>query len=157
MVKEESTGTTWEAYILTDEEGKEITEVSKSAKDAENGVLTLPEMHNHLTVTHTFTKNWANAGDSNLTWENIGVKEMDVTGTLYVGVMENGTLTGTMTNASDFFEGSQWEAWFKNLGGLGDEEENYKFEKSQTIDVGTKGEIKFQPACLCGSGDKSRI
>ncbi len=99
MVKEESTGTTWEAYILTDEEGKEITEVSKSAKDAENGVLTLPEMHNHLTVTHTFTKNWANAGDSNLTWENIGVKEMDVTGTLYVGVMENGTLTGTMTNA----------------------------------------------------------
>ena len=144
VVKEESTGTTWEAYILTDEEGKEITEVSKSAKDAENGVLTLPEMHNHLTVTHTFTKNWANAGDSNLTWENIGVKEMDVTGTLYVGVMENGTLTGTMTNASDFFEGSQWEAWFKNLGGLGDEEENYKFEKSQTIDVGTKGEIKFE-------------
>ena len=38
VVKEESTGTTWEAYILTDEEGKEITEVSKSAKDAENGV-----------------------------------------------------------------------------------------------------------------------
>ena len=137
VVKEESTGTTWEAYILTDEEGKEITEVSKSAKDAENGVLTLPEMHNHLTVTHTFTKNWANAGDSNLTWENIGVKEMDVTGTLYVGVMENGTLTGTMTNASDFFEGSQWEAWFKDLGGLDDEEGSYKFEKSQTIDVGS--------------------
>ena len=137
VVKEESTGTTWEAYILTDEEGKEITEVSKSAKDAENGVLTLPEMHNHLTVTHTFTKNWENAGDDNLTWENIGVEEMDVTGTLYVGVMENGTLTGTMTNASDFFEGSQWEAWFENLGGLGDEEGNYKFEKSQTIDVGS--------------------
>lgn len=137
VVKEESTGTTWEAYILTDEEGKEITEVSKSAKDAENGVLTLPEMHNHLTVTHTFTKNWANAGDDNLTWENIGVEKMDVTGTLYVGVMENGTLTGTMTNASDFFEGGQWEAWFENLGGLGDEEGNYKFEKSQTIDVGS--------------------
>ena len=141
VVKEESTGTTWEAYILTDEEGKEITEVSKSAKDAENGVLTLPEMHNHLTVTHTFTKNWANAGDDNLTWENIGVEKMDVTGTLYVGVMnENGTglqEDSEMKLASEFFTESQWNEWFKNLGDLGDEEGNYKFEKSQTIDVGS--------------------
>jgi|GEM_PF-5758244 len=141
VVKEESTGTTWEAYILTDEEGKEITEVSKSAKDAENGVLTLPEMHNHLTVTHTFTKNWANAGDSNLTWENIGVKEMDVTGTLYVGVMENGTLKkqadgAVMVKASEFFE-SGWGNWF--VGDL----TNYAFFQDKTINVGTEGEIVF--------------
>ena len=138
VVKEESTGTTWEAYILTDEEGKEITEVSKSAKDAENGVLTLPEMHNHLTVTHTFTKNWENAGDDNLTWENIGVEEMKVTGTLYVGVMENGTLkeqTGgaVMVKASEFFK-SGWDGWFDT---------GYKFEQSQSINVGTEGEIVF--------------
>ena len=138
VVKEESTGTTWEAYILTDEEGKEITEVSKSAKDAENGVLTLPEMHNHLTVTHTFTKNWANAGDDNLTWENIGVEKMDVTGTLYVGVMENGTLkeqTGgaVMVKASEFFK-SGWDGWFDT---------GYKFEQSQSINVGTEGKIVF--------------
>ena len=138
VVKEESTGTTWEAYILTDEEGKEITEVSKSAKDAENGVLTLPEMHNHLTVTHTFTKNWANAGDSNLTWENIGVEEMKVTGTLYVGVMENDTLQqqadGTvMVKAFDFFE-DEWNKWFDT---------GYDFEKLQSIDVGTEGKIVF--------------
>ena len=138
VVKEESTGTTWEAYILTDEEGKEITEVSKSAKDAENGVLTLPEMHNHLTVTHTFTKNWANAGDDNLTWENIGVEEMKVTGTLYVGVMENDTLQqqadGTvMVKAFDFFE-DEWNKWFDT---------GYDFEKLQSIDVGTEGKIVF--------------
>ena len=138
VVKEESTGTTWEAYILTDEEGKEITEVSKSAKDAENGVLTLPEMHNHLTVTHTFTKNWENAGDDNLTWENIGVEEMKVTGTLYVGVMENDTLQqqadGTvMVKAFDFFE-DEWNKWFDT---------GYDFEKLQSIDVGTEGKIVF--------------
>ena len=138
VVKEESTGTTWEAHILTDEEGKEITEVSKSAKDAENGVLTLPEMHNHLTVTHTFTKNWANAGDDNLTWENIGVEEMKVTGTLYVGVMENDTLQqqadGTvMVKAFDFFE-DEWNKWFDT---------GYDFEKLQSIDVGTEGKIVF--------------
>lgn len=159
VVKEESTGTTWEAYILTDEEGKEITEVSKSAKDAENGVLTLPEMHNHLTVTHTFTKNWENAGDDNLTWENIGVEEMKVTGTLYVGVMnENGTglqEDSEMKLASEFLTESQWNEWFKNLGGLGEEEENYKFEKSQTIDVGTEGEIKFENLPLVQKNEDS--
>lgn len=148
VVKEESTGTTWEAYILTDEEGKEITEVSKSAKDAENGVLTLPEMHNHLTVTHTFTKNWENAGDGNLTWENIGVKEMDVTGTLYVGVMENGTLkeqTGgaVMVKASEFFK-SGWDGWFDT---------GYKFEQSQSINVGTEGKIVFDNLPLVQKND----
>lgn len=148
VVKEESTGTTWEAYILTDEEGKEITEVSKSAKDAENGVLTLPEMHNHLTVTHTFTKNWANAGDDNLTWENIGVEKMDVTGTLYVGVMENGTLkeqTGgaVMVKASEFFK-SGWDGWFDT---------GYKFEQSQSINVGTEGKIVFDNLPLVQKND----
>ena len=132
-VTEDSTGKSWDVYITTPNK-----QVQKSADQAsEDGKLDLGTLTNTLETTHTFTKNWANAGDSNLTWENIGVKEMDVTGTLYVGVMENGTLTGTMTNASDFFEGSQWEAWFENLGGLGDEEGNYKFEKSQTIDVGS--------------------
>ena len=148
VVKEESTGTTWEAYILTDEEGKEITEVSKSAKDAENGVLTLPEMHNHLTVTHTFTKNWENAGDDNLTWENIGVEEMKVTGTLYVGVMENGTLkeqTGgaVMVKASEFFK-SGWDGWFDT---------GYKFEQSQSINVGTEGKIVFDNLPLVQKND----
>ena len=148
VVKENSTGTTWEAYILTDEEGKEITEVSKSAKDAENGVLTLPEMHNHLTVTHTFTKNWENAGDDNLTWENIGVEEMKVTGTLYVGVMENGTLkeqTGgaVMVKASEFFK-SGWDGWFDT---------GYKFEQSQSINVGTEGKIVFDNLPLVQKND----
>ena len=132
-VTEDSTGKSWDVYITTPNK-----QVQKSADQAsEDGKLDLGTLTNTLETIHTFTKNWANAGDSNLTWENIGVKEMDVTGTLYVGVMENGTLTGTMTNASDFFEGSQWEAWFKDLGGLGDEEGSYKFEKSQTIDVGS--------------------
>lgn len=132
-VTEDSTGKSWDVYITTPNK-----QVQKSADQAsEDGKLDLGTLTNTLETTHTFTKNWANAGDSNLTWENIGVKEMDVTGTLYVGVMENGTLTGTMTNASDFFEGSQWEAWFKDLGGLDDEEGSYKFEKSQTIDVGS--------------------
>ena len=133
-VTEDSTGKSWDVYITT----PSSKQVQKSADQAsEDGKLDLGTLTNTLETTHTFTKNWANAGDSNLTWENIGVKEMDVTGTLYVGVMENGTLTGTMTNASDFFEGSQWEAWFKDLGGLDDEEGSYKFEKSQTIDVGS--------------------
>ena len=132
-VTEDSTGKSWDVYITTPNK-----QVQKSADQAsEDGKLDLGTLTNTLETTHTFTKNWENAGDDNLTWENIGVEEMDVTGTLYVGVMENGTLTGTMTNASDFFEGSQWEAWFENLGGLGDEEGNYKFEKSQTIDVGS--------------------
>ena len=132
-VTEDSTGKSWDVYITTPNK-----QVQKSADQAsEDGKLDLGTLTNTLETTHTFTKNWENAGDENLTWENIGVKEMDVTGTLYVGVMENGTLTGTMTNASDFFEGSQWEAWFKDLGGLGDEEGSYKFEKSQTIDVGS--------------------
>lgn len=133
VVKEESMGTDWEVYV------ENPAKVEKEASDTNiaEGILNLGELKNSLTVTHTFTKNWENAGDDNLTWENIGVEKMDVTGTLYVGVMENGTLTGTMTNASDFFEGSQWEAWFENLGGLGDEEGNYKFKKSQTIDVGS--------------------
>lgn len=148
VVKEESTGTTWEAYILTDEEGKEITEVSKSAKDAENGVLTLPEMHNHLTVTHTFTKNWANAGDDNLTWENIGVEKMDVTGTLYVGVMneEKNNLLNEMQPASEFFKAG-WGSWFGT---------DYKFEKLQSIDVGTEGKIVFDNLPLVQkNGDSS--
>ena len=128
-------------------------QVSKSAdkttvSEDGNQVLELGPLTNSLIVTHTFTKNWENAGDDNLTWENIGVEKMDVTGTLYVGVMnENGTglqEDSEMKLASEFFTESQWNEWFKNLGGLGDEEENYKFEKSQTIDVGTKGEIKLQ-------------
>lgn len=138
-VTEENTGKDWAVYITT----PDSKQVWKSADEAQGGTLNLGELKNSLMTSHTFTKNWANAGDDNLTWENIGVEKMDITGTLYVGVMENGTLTGTMTNASDFFEGSQWEAWFKDLGGLGEEEENYKFEKSQTIDVGTEGEIVF--------------
>ena len=135
VVKENSTGTTWEAYILTGENGQEIKEVFKSAKDAENGVLTLPEMHNHLTVTHTFTKNWENAGDDNLTWENIGVEKMDVTGTLYVGVMneEKNNLLNEMQPASEFFKAG-WDSWFGT---------DYKFEKLQSIDVGTEGKIVF--------------
>ena len=138
-VTEENTGKDWAVYITT----PDSKQVWKSADEAQGGTLNLGELKNSLMTSHTFTKNWANAGDDNLTWENIGGEKMDITGTLYVGVMENGTLTGTMTNASDFFEGSQWEAWFKDLGGLGEEEENYKFEKSQTIDVGTEGEIVF--------------
>ena len=138
VVKEESTGTTWEAYILTGENGQEIKEVFKSAKDAENGVLTLPEMHNHLTVTHTFTKNWENAGDDNLTWENIGVEKMDVTGTLYVGVMnENGNalVEDTLKLASEFFEENDQD-WFNG--------QNYSFEKTETVQVGDSCEILFE-------------
>ena len=118
-------------------------QVSKSADKASvsedgNKVLELDPLTNSLTVTHTFTKNWENAGDDNLTWENIGVKEMDVTGTLYVGVMENDTLQqqadGTvMVKAFDFFE-DEWNKWFDT---------GYDFEKLQSIDVGTEGKIVF--------------
>ena len=143
-VTEDSTGKSWDVYITTPNK-----QVQKSADQAsEDGKLDLGTLTNTLETTHTFTKNWENAGDDNLTWENIGVEKMDVTGTLYVGVMnENGTglqEDSEMKLASEFFTESQWNEWFKNLGGLGDEEENYKFEKSQTIDVGTKGEIKFE-------------
>ena len=139
-------------------------QVSKSADKASvsedgNKVLELDPLTNSLTVTHTFTKNWENAGDDNLTWENIGVEEMKVTGTLYVGVMnENGTglqEDSEMKLASEFFTESQWNEWFKNLGGLGEEEENYKFEKSQTIDVGTEGEIKFENLPLVQKNEDS--
>ncbi len=139
-------------------------QVSKSAdkttvSEDGNQVLELGPLTNSLIVTHTFTKNWENAGDDNLTWENIGVEKMDVTGTLYVGVMnENGTglqEDSEMKLASEFFTESQWNEWFKNLGGLGDEEENYKFEKSQTIDVGTKGEIKFENLPLVQKNEDS--
>ena len=136
-VTEDSTGKSWDVYITTPNK-----QVQKSADQAsEDGKLDLGTLTNTLETTHTFTKNWANAGDSNLTWENIGVEKMDVTGTLYVGVMnENGTglqEDSEMKLASEFFTESQWNEWFKNLGGLGEEEENYKFEKSQTIDVGS--------------------
>ncbi len=139
-------------------------QVSKSADKASvsedgNKVLELDPLTNSLTVTHTFTKNWENAGDDNLTWKNIGVEEMKVTGTLYVGVMnENGTglqEDSEMKLASEFFTESQWNEWFKNLGGLGEEEENYKFEKSQTIDVGTEGEIKFENLPLVQKNEDS--
>ena len=121
-------------------------QVSKSAdkttvSEDGNQVLKLDPLTNSLTVTHTFTKNWANAGDDNLTWENIGVEEMKVTGTLYVGVMKNGKLEpqadGTvMVKASEFFE-SGWESWF--VGDLA----NYAFFQDKTINVGTKGDIVF--------------
>ena len=142
-VTEDSTGKSWDVYITTPNK-----QVQKSADQAsEDGKLDLGTLTNTLETTHTFTKNWENAGDDNLTWENIGVEEMKVTGTLYVGVMnENGTglqEDSEMKLASEFFTESQWNEWFKNLGGLGEEEENYKFEKSQTIDVGTKGNIVF--------------
>lgn len=139
-------------------------QVSKSADKASvsedgNKVLELDPLTNSLTVTHTFTKNWENAGDDNLTWKNIGVEEMKVTGTLYVGVMnENGTglqEDSEMKLASEFFTESQCNEWFKNLGGLGEEEENYKFEKSQTIDVGTEGEIKFENLPLVQKNEDS--
>ena len=137
-VTEDSTGKSWDVYITTPS-SKQVQESADQA--SEDGKLDLGTLTNTLETTHTFTKNWANAGDSNLTWENIGVKEMDVTGTLYVGVMnENGTglqEDSEMKLASEFLTESQWNEWFKNLGGLGEEEENYKFEKSQTIDVGS--------------------
>src|SRR5699024_8629135 len=88
-VTEDSTGKSWDVYITTPS-SKQVQESADQA--SEDGKLDLGTLTNTLETTHTFTKNWANAGDSNLTWENIGVKEMDVTGTLYVGVMnENGT------------------------------------------------------------------
>ena len=154
-VTEDSTGKSWDVYITTPNK-----QVQKSADQAsEDGKLDLGTLTNTLETTHTFTKNWENAGDDNLTWENIGVEKMDVTGTLYVGVMnENGTglqEDSEMKLASEFFTESQWNEWFKNLGGLGDEEENYKFEKSQTIDVGTKGEIKFENLPLVQKNEDS--
>ena len=155
-VTEDSTGKSWDVYITT----PSSKQVQKSADQAsEDGKLDLGTLTNTLETTHTFTKNWENAGDDNLTWENIGVEKMDVTGTLYVGVMnENGTglqEDSEMKLASEFFTESQWNEWFKNLGGLGDEEENYKFEKSQTIDVGTKGEIKFENLPLVQKNEDS--
>ena len=121
-------------------------QVSKSAdkttvSEDGNQVLELGPLTNSLIVTHTFTKNWENAGDDNLTWENIGVEKMDVTGTLYVGVMENGTLKkqadgAVMVKASEFFE-SGWGNWF--VGDL----TNYAFFQDKTINVGTEGEIVF--------------
>lgn len=60
-----------------------------------------------------------------------------------------------MKLASEFLTESQWNEWFKNLGGLGEEEENYKFEKSQTIDVGTEGEIKFENLPLVQKNEDS--
>ena len=136
-VTEDSTGKSWDVYITTPNK-----QVQKSADQAsEDGKLDLGTLTNTLETTHTFTKNWANAGDSNLTWENIGVKEMDVTGTLYVGVMENGTLKkqadgAVMVKASEFFE-SGWGNWF--VGDL----TNYAFFQDKTINVGTEGEIVF--------------
>lgn len=137
VVKEESMGTDWEVYV------ENPAKVEKEANDTNiaEGILNLGELKNSLTVTHTFTKNWANAGDDNLTWENIGVEEMKVTGTLYVGVMENGTLKkqadgAVMVKASEFFE-SGWESWF--VGDLA----NYAFSQDKTINVGTKGDIVF--------------
>ena len=137
VVKEESMGTDWEVYV------ENPAKVEKEANDTNiaEGILNLGELKNSLTVTHTFTKNWANAGDDNLTWENIGVEEMKVTGTLYVGVMENGTLKkqadgAVMVKASEFFE-SGWESWF--VGDLA----NYAFFQDKTINVGTKGDIVF--------------
>ena len=116
--------------------------MQKSADQAsEDGKLDLGTLTNTLETTHTFTKNWANAGDDNLTWENIGVEEMKVTGTLYVGVMENGTLKNqadgaVMVKASEFFERG-WGSWF--VGDL----TNYAFFQDKTINVGTEGEIVF--------------
>ena len=136
-VTEDSTGKSWDVYITTPNK-----QVQKSADQAsEDGKLDLGTLTNTLETTHTFTKNWANAGDSNLTWENIGVKEMDVTGTLYVGVMENGTLKkqadgAVMVKASEFFE-TGWESWF--VGDL----TNYAFFQDKTINVGTEGKIVF--------------
>ena len=134
-------------------------QVSKSAdkttvSEAENQVLELDPLTNSLTVTHTFTKNWENAGDDNLTWENIGVEEMKVTGTLYVGVMENGTLKNqadgaVMVKASEFFERG-WGSWF--VGDL----TNYAFFQDKTINVGTEGEIVFDNLPLVQkNGDSS--
>lgn len=163
VVKEDMTGI-GEDYIVsppdaTTTDNPHDARVEKPADEAENQVLELDPLTNSLTVTHTFTKNWENAGDDNLTWENIGVEEMKVTGTLYVGVMnENGTglqEDSEMKLASEFFTESQWNEWFKNLGGLGEEEENYKFEKSQTIDVGTEGEIKFENLPLVQKNEDS--
>ena len=128
-------------------------QVSKSAdkttvSEDGNQVLELGPLTNSLIVTHTFTKNWENAGDDNLTWENIGVEEMKVTGTLYVGVMENGTLkeqTGgaVMVKASEFFK-SGWDGWFDT---------GYKFEQSQSINVGTEGKIVFDNLPLVQKND----
>lgn len=134
-VTEDSTGKSWDVYITTPS-SKQVQESADQA--SEDGKLDLGTLTNTLETTHTFTKNWANAGDSNLTWENIGVEKMDVTGTLYVGVMENGTLkeqTGgaVMVKASEFFK-SGWDGWFDT---------GYKFEQSQSINVGTEGEIVF--------------
>lgn len=137
-VTEDSTGKSWDVYITTPS-SKQVQESADQA--SEDGKLDLGTLTNTLETTHTFTKNWANAGDSNLTWENIGVKEMDVTGTLYVGVMENGTLKkqadgAVMVKASEFFE-SGWGNWF--VGDL----TNYAFFQDKTINVGTEGKIVF--------------
>ena len=149
-VTEDSTGKSWDVYITTPNK-----QVQKSADQAsEDGKLDLGTLTNTLETTHTFTKNWANAGDSNLTWENIGVKEMDVTGTLYVGVMENGTLKkqadgAVMVKASEFFERG-WGSWF--VGDL----TNYAFFQDKTINVGTEGEIVFDSLPLVQkNGDSS--
>ena len=137
-VTEDSTGKIWDVYITTPS-SKQVQESADQA--SEDGKLDLGTLTNTLETTHTFTKNWANAGDDNLTWENIGVEEMKVTGTLYVGVMENGTLKkqadgAVMVKASEFFE-SGWESWF--VGDLA----NYAFFQDKTINVGTKGDIVF--------------
>ena len=134
-VTEDSTGKSWDVYITTPS-SKQVQESADQA--SEDGKLDLGTLTNTLETTHTFTKNWENAGDDNLTWENIGVEEMKVTGTLYVGVMENDTLQqqadGTvMVKASDFFE-DEWNKWFDT---------GYDFEKLQSIDVGTEGKIVF--------------
>ena len=137
-VTEDSTGKSWDVYITTPS-SKQVQESADQA--SEDGKLDLGTLTNTLETTHTFTKNWENAGDGNLTWENIGVEKMDVTGTLYVGVMENGTLKkqadgAVMVKASEFFE-SGWESWF--VGDLA----NYAFFQDKTINVGTKGDIVF--------------
>ena len=150
VVKEESMGTDWEVYV------ENPAKVEKEASDTNiaEGILNLGELKNSLTVTHTFTKNWENAGDDNLTWENIGVEEMKVTGTLYVGVMENGTLKNqadgaVMVKASEFFERG-WGSWF--VGDL----TNYAFFQDKTINVGTEGEIVFDNLPLVQkNGDSS--
>ena len=149
-VTEDSTGKSWDVYITTPNK-----QVQKSADQAsEDGKLDLGTLTNTLETTHTFTKNWANAGDSNLTWENIGVEEMKVTGTLYVGVMENGTLKNqadgaVMVKASEFFERG-WGSWF--VGDL----TNYAFFQDKTINVGTEGEIVFDNLPLVQkNGDSS--
>ena len=137
-VTEDSTGKSWDVYITTPS-SKQVQESADQA--SEDGKLDLGTLTNTLETTHTFTKNWENAGDGNLTWENIGVEKMDVTGTLYVGVMENSTLQqqadGTvMVKASEFFE-TGWESWF--VGDL----TNYAFFQDKTINVGTEGKIVF--------------